>query len=76
MTLTRTVEDAKVRARVNSPHMIPLNTRLSMKKSYEHVRERRYAEERTEAERIGNEEWRTPRMVNSTILFEGLRLNI
>ena len=68
MTLTRTVEDAKVRARVNSPHMIPLNTRLSMKKSYNMSG--------TEAERIGDEEWRTPRMENSTILFEGLRLNI
>jgi hypothetical protein len=34
MTLTRTVEDAKVSARVNNPHIIPLNAMLSKKKSY------------------------------------------
>jgi hypothetical protein len=35
MTLTRTVLLARVRARVKSPHMIPLNNRFSPKKDYD-----------------------------------------
>jgi hypothetical protein len=35
MTLTRTVLLAKVRARVKSPHMMPLNNKFSPKKDYE-----------------------------------------
>lgn len=34
ITLTRTVEDARVRARVNSPHMTALKTMLRPKNSY------------------------------------------
>jgi hypothetical protein len=33
MMLTRTVEEARVRARVKSPHMTALKPRLSAKKS-------------------------------------------
>ena len=67
MMLTRTVEEARVRARVKRPHIMALKSRLHPKKSYGSS-EYFVIEERDEVR--GR---RTPRIVYSTILLEALR---
>jgi hypothetical protein len=67
MMLTRTVEEARVRARVKRPHIMALKRRLHPKKSYGP------SEYFVMKERDGVRGRRTPRIVYSTILLEALR---
>ena len=67
ITLTRTVDEARVRARVNRPHMMALKRRLRAKKSYA-------VSVLAIVELRDSRSMRTPRMLNSTSLLSALRL--